>query len=66
MMETNPQASASMSTKELAIKALDFDFKPSIPLKFWIRTSDSLLREVKIAIFLFGHFYLTDTTGLYL
>lgn len=37
-----------LSTKELANKAQDFEFNPYIPLKFWIRTSDTLLREALI------------------
>lgn len=37
-----------MSSKELANKAQDFDFNPLIPLKFWIRTSETLLREALI------------------
>ncbi|POS84995.1 hypothetical protein EPUL_003630, partial [Erysiphe pulchra] len=48
MTEPSPPTSRPMSSKELAIKAQDFDFNPLIPLKFWIRTSETLLREALI------------------
>jgi STAM-binding protein len=35
-----------LSVKELSVKAEDFDFNPSIALKYWLRTADTLLREV--------------------
>jgi len=38
-----------MSVKEIAGKAQDFDFNPFIPLRYWIRTADTLLREVSFA-----------------
>ncbi|KAI1000083.1 hypothetical protein K3495_g8114 [Podosphaera aphanis] len=37
-----------MNTQEIAAKAQEFEFNPFIPLKFWIRTSDTLLREALI------------------
>ncbi|RKF59852.1 hypothetical protein OnM2_056013 [Erysiphe neolycopersici] len=48
MTEPSPPTFRPMSSKELAIKAQDFDFNPFIPLKFWIRTSETLLREALI------------------
>ncbi|KAI6244733.1 AMSH-like protease sst2 [Erysiphe necator] len=48
MTEPSPHTFRPMSSKELAIKAQDFDFNPLIPLKFWVRTSDTLLREALI------------------
>jgi hypothetical protein len=35
-----------MSVKEISAKAEDFDFNPSIAMKYWLRTADTLLREV--------------------
>jgi STAM-binding protein len=35
-----------MSVKEISAKANDFSFDPSIQLKYWLRTADTLLREV--------------------
>lgn len=35
-----------MSVKEISAKAQDFDFDPFIALKYWLRTADTLLREV--------------------
>jgi STAM-binding protein len=35
-----------MSVKEISTKAEDFDFDTSIALKYWLRTADTLLREV--------------------
>jgi len=35
-----------MNVKEISAKAQDFDFNPLIALKYWIRTADTLLREV--------------------
>jgi STAM-binding protein len=40
------QVSKPMSVKEIAAKAQDFDFNPFIALKYWLRTADTLLREV--------------------
>ncbi|CAG8979725.1 hypothetical protein HYALB_00012371 [Hymenoscyphus albidus] len=42
------QAPKPMSIKEIASKADDFDFNPSIGLKYWLRTADTLLREARI------------------
>ena len=35
-----------MTVKEISAKAQDFDFNPFIALKYWLRTADTLLREV--------------------
>jgi hypothetical protein len=40
------QVSKPMSVKEISAKAQDFDFNPFIALKYWLRTADTLLREV--------------------
>jgi STAM-binding protein len=40
-------ASKPMSVKEITAKAEDFAFDPSIQLKYWLRTADTLLREVR-------------------
>ncbi|KAG9235342.1 hypothetical protein BJ875DRAFT_374424 [Amylocarpus encephaloides] len=41
-------ASHPMSVKEISAKAQDFQFNPSIALKYWLRTADTLLREAQI------------------
>lgn len=40
-------ASKPMTVKAIASNAADYEFNPSIPLKYWIRTADTLLREVR-------------------
>jgi STAM-binding protein len=40
------QVSKPMSVKEISLKAQDFEFNPFIALKYWLRTADTLLREV--------------------
>jgi hypothetical protein len=40
------QLSKPMSVKEISAKAVEFEFNQSIPLKYWLRTADTLLREV--------------------
>jgi len=37
-----------MSVKEISAKAEDFEFNPFIALKYWLRTADTLLREVSL------------------
>ena len=46
MAGPNLQALQPMSVKDIALKAEDFEFNPFIPLKYWLRTADTLLREV--------------------
>jgi STAM-binding protein len=48
MAGSNLQMSHPMSVKEISQKATDFQFNPFIPLKYWLRTADSLLREVTL------------------
>lgn len=48
------QVSKPMSVKEISAKAADFDFNPFIALKYWIRTADTLLREVRSSLVLPG------------
>ncbi|CCX33302.1 hypothetical protein FPQ18DRAFT_339890 [Pyronema domesticum] len=36
------------STKELSEAACEFEFDPSIPLLYWFRTADNVLKEAKI------------------
>jgi hypothetical protein len=40
------QVSKPMSVKEISEKAQDFEFDPYIAMKYWLRTADTLLREV--------------------
>ncbi|KAI9643743.1 hypothetical protein NHQ30_008367 [Ciborinia camelliae] len=42
------QISKPMSIKEISAKASDFEFNPTIALKYWLRTADTLLREARI------------------
>lgn len=35
-----------LSIKEIAAKATRFDYNPLIPLRYWLRTADTLLKEV--------------------
>jgi STAM-binding protein len=46
MADSALQLSKPMSVKEISAKAQDFEFKPFIALKYWLRTADALLREV--------------------
>jgi STAM-binding protein len=49
MAGSSVQISRPMSVKEISAKAEDFDFNPSIALKYWIRTAHTLLREVYLS-----------------
>ena len=35
-----------MSVQELAKKAVDFEYNPQVPLRYWLRTADTILKEV--------------------
>jgi len=48
MAGSSLQASKPMNVKEISAKAEDFDFNPSIAIKYWLRTADTLLREVRL------------------
>lgn len=41
-IETAP----SLSVREIADKATSFDYNNLIPLRYWLRTADTLLKEV--------------------
>ena len=41
--------SEPMSVKEIVEKANAFEFNPFIALKYWLRTAETLLKEVRIA-----------------
>ncbi|RPA98763.1 Mov34-domain-containing protein [Choiromyces venosus 120613-1] len=43
-----PYRAPPMSIKEIADKAVDFDYNPLIPLRYWLRTADTLLKEATI------------------
>jgi len=36
-----------MSVKEITAKAQDFEFNRFIAMKYWLRTADTLLKEVR-------------------
>ncbi|KAI9807989.1 MAG: hypothetical protein M1825_005296 [Sarcosagium campestre] len=40
--------SRPMSVQEITEKAEDFDYNPSIPLRYWLRTADTLRQEAEI------------------
>jgi STAM-binding protein len=46
MAGTAGQFTKPMNVKEIVEKAQAFDFNPHIPCKYWLRTADTLLREV--------------------
>ncbi|RPB08607.1 hypothetical protein P167DRAFT_548835 [Morchella conica CCBAS932] len=39
--------SPPLSVQEIARKAEDFDYNPLVPLRHWLRTADTLLKEVR-------------------
>ncbi|CUS12269.1 unnamed protein product [Tuber aestivum] len=43
-----PYRTPPMSIKEIADKAVDFDYNPLIALRYWLRTADTLLKEAAI------------------
>lgn len=44
------QIARPMTTAEIAAKAQDFEFNPFIAMKYWLRTADTLLREVNFSM----------------
>jgi STAM-binding protein len=46
MAGSTDQIMRPMSVKEIVAKAQAFEFNPQIALKYWLRTADTLLREV--------------------
>lgn len=47
MAATTDQIMKPMNVKEIVTKAQAFEFNPQIPLKYWLRTADTLLKEVR-------------------
>lgn len=45
---THHAAARPMSVKEIAEKAIDFDYNPLVPLRYWLRTAETLLKEATI------------------
>lgn len=43
-----PRSSGPLSVRQIADLAQNFDYNPSIPLKYWLRTAGTLLKEVRI------------------
>ena len=39
--------SRPMSVEQIVNKAQNFDYNPLIPLKYWLRTAGTLLKEVQ-------------------
>jgi STAM-binding protein len=46
MADSTFQIERPMSIKEITAKAQDFDFNAFIAPKYWLRTAETLLREV--------------------
>ena len=40
-------ASRPLSVEQIVKKAQNFDYNPLIPLKYWLRTAGTLLKEVR-------------------
>lgn len=40
-------ASRPLSVEQIVNKAQNFDYNPLIPLKYWLRTAGTLLKEVR-------------------
>jgi len=38
-----------LSIQEIAAKAIDFEYNPLIPLRYWLRTADIMVKEVCIS-----------------
>lgn len=45
---THHAAARPMSVKEIAEKAIEFDYNPLIPLRYWHQTANTLLKEATI------------------
>lgn len=41
-----PTASRPMNVEQIVQKAQSYDYNPLIPLKYWLRTAGTLLKEV--------------------
>ena len=39
--------SRPMTVQELAKKAVEFDYNEHVSLRFWLRTADTILKEVR-------------------
>lgn len=37
-----------LSVQEIAARAVDFEYNPTIPLRYWLRSADTILKEVCI------------------
>lgn len=46
MAGLNSPLAKPMTVKEISDKAQEFEFDPYIALKYWLRTAETLLREV--------------------
>lgn len=44
-----PASRPPLSVKEIAALATRFDFNPLIPLRYYLRTADTLLKEVRVS-----------------
>lgn len=52
-----PYSAPPMSIKEIADKAVNFDYNPLIALRYWLRTADTLLKEVRLLVPCYFYFY---------
>lgn len=46
MAEGKPHLSRPMNVEQIVKEAQNFDYNPLIPLRYWLRTAGSLLKEV--------------------
>jgi hypothetical protein len=51
MAGVSPHVMKPMTVKEIVTKAQAFEFNPHIALKYWLRTADTILKEVREACF---------------
>ena len=55
--------SQPMNVEQIVLKAQNYDYNPLIPLKYWLRTAGTLLKEVTITANLSQLHSLTQLEG---
>lgn len=46
-MASNRVSSAPHNVEQITRLAQDYEYNPNIPLKYWLRTANSLVKEVR-------------------
>ena len=59
-------ASRPMNVEQVVLKAQNYDYNPLIPLKYWLRTAGTLLKEVTVTATLPQVHSLTQLEGRYI